>query len=104
MYKKYGDISNQSDGGRPSSSIDLEERKDSDHEILVTIALLNPEARYQVSESPDLPLRAVSCLLSSSLSLLLTMGSLDYFEPLLSTQHTSHLFAKRKKILSHGTR
>jgi hypothetical protein len=59
MYKKYGDISNQSDGGRPSSSIDLEERKDSDHEILVTIALLNPEARYQVSESPDLPLRAV---------------------------------------------
>lgn len=50
MYKKYGDISNHTDpGAPPTSTLDLEERKDSDHEILVTIALLKPDARYTVS-------------------------------------------------------
>lgn len=49
MYKKYGDISNRTDPGTPpTSAIDLEERKDSDHEILVTIALLKPDARFAV--------------------------------------------------------
>lgn len=49
MYKKYGDISNKTISNSPQPShIDLEERKEEDHEILVTIALLNPDARYQV--------------------------------------------------------
>jgi hypothetical protein len=49
MYKRYGDISNHTTPGSPPlSSMDLEEREDSDHEILVTIALLDPDARYIV--------------------------------------------------------
>lgn len=49
MYKKYGDISNKTANDTPQpSQIDLDERKEEDHEILVTIALLNPDARFQV--------------------------------------------------------
>lgn len=49
MYKKYGDISNKTSENSPRpSQIDLDERKQEDHEILVTIALLNADARFQV--------------------------------------------------------
>lgn len=52
MYKKYGDIPNRTKADTPPlSSIEAEERQDSDHEILVTIALLDPDARYKVSSS-----------------------------------------------------
>jgi hypothetical protein len=92
MYKRCGDISNQTDGGRPSSSLDLEERRDSDHEILVTVALLNPEARYQVW-TRSLPPSCDSFVPPS-----------DHSEPLLPSQHTLHLSPTREAVLSLGAR